>query len=110
MDGDRSGDGAHSSGEITDDCLPACGAHSGGEITRHSGRAQAPRSGGEIPVHVRATGDKPLATCEVASGSGARPVDVRVDVGADVGLAWINDCWLQQESTFGFSLSKCLRV
>jgi hypothetical protein len=106
MDGDRSRECAHSGCEIAEHCRPARDAHSGGEVASHYEHPRATHAGGEIPVDVIATAVASLTTREIGLSLGARLTDVRVDIAADVGPVGVNHCFLQQESSFGFSLSK----
>ena len=109
MNGDRRGECPQPGGEIADECRPARDPHSGGEVTSHSRRARATHSGREIPVEKTAIDVTSLSTREVARNRGACLAHVRVDIAADVRPAGVNSCWLQRESSFGFSVSKDLR-
>jgi hypothetical protein len=109
MDDDRSPERPHSGREITDGRLLAGEAHSGGEVTGGAGDARPPHSGREISVEISATDVASLTAREITLSRGTGRTDVRVEIIADVRGAGVNGCGLQQESSFGFSLSKRLR-
>lgn len=108
MDGDRSCECPHPGREITDGCLRAGEAHSGGEVTSGVGDAPATRARGEISIEITATDIASLTAREVTLSRSTGLTDVHVDISADGRRAGVNSCGLQQESSFGFSLSKRL--
>ena len=108
MDGDRSCECPHSGREITDGCQLDGEAHSGGEVTGRVGDAQATSARGEISIEITATDVASLTAREVTLGRGTGLTDVHVDITADGRRAGIKSCGLQQESSFGFSVSKRL--
>jgi hypothetical protein len=109
MDDDRSRECPHPGREIADGCLRANEAHSGGEVTGGLGDARPTHSSREISVEVPVTEGASLAAREVTMSHGMGVAYVRVDNAVEVRRAGVNGCGLQQESSFGFSMSKRLR-
>jgi hypothetical protein len=108
MDDDRGREPPHSGREITDGCLLAGEAHSGGEVTRGVEDARATQARREISEEITATDVASLTASEVTWSCSTGRTDVRIDITADGRKAGVNSCGLQQESSFGFSLSKYL--
>jgi hypothetical protein len=109
MDDGRSRESPHSGGEITNGGPLTGEAHSGREVAGGPGAARPAHSGREISGEIPVADGASLAAREVGLRRHTGLADVCVEIAADVRRAGVNGCGLQQESSFGFSVSKRLR-